>query len=68
MTSFRTISVNINLIQHSPFELWAVNPETYKDALVGLQVVTRTREDEALRRMGELVDQAMKVALSGHTT
>ncbi|KAF8577001.1 general amidase [Ramaria rubella] len=37
-------------------------PETYKHAPVGLQLVARTHEDEALIRMSEIVDQALKTA------
>jgi Asp-tRNA(Asn)/Glu-tRNA(Gln) amidotransferase A subunit family amidase len=49
--------------------VWGADtPETYKDAPVGLQIVARTHEDEALIRMAEIVDQALKAALSGRST
>ncbi|KAF8591861.1 general amidase [Ramaria rubella] len=41
------------------YELY--NPQTFKDAPVGLQVIGRTQEEEALLGMGEIVDKALKV-------
>lgn len=35
-------------------------PETFKDAPIGLQVVGRTHEDEAVIAMAEIVDAALK--------
>ena len=35
-------------------------PETFKYAPVGLQLVGRTQEEEALVRMGEIVDDVLK--------
>ncbi|KAF8591875.1 general amidase [Ramaria rubella] len=41
------------------YELY--KPEIYKDAPVGLQVVGRTQEEEAVIRMGEIIDKALKL-------
>ncbi|KAG6880002.1 hypothetical protein C0992_008209 [Termitomyces sp. T32_za158] len=42
----------------SIYELY--EPETFKDAPIGLQVVGRTHEDEAVIAMAEIVDTALK--------
>ncbi|CAA7263308.1 unnamed protein product [Cyclocybe aegerita] len=36
------------------------DPETFKDAPISIQVVGRTLEEEAVIRLGEIVDQALK--------
>ncbi|KAG6860169.1 hypothetical protein C0995_014841 [Termitomyces sp. Mi166 len=45
-------------LDRSIYELY--EPETFKDAPIGFQVVGRTQEDEAVIAMSEIVDAALK--------